>query len=49
MSFDMELYFCVKTHKEWFLCRLLKTSSDKASHFLFISPSAEQSSIINNG
>ena len=47
MSLDMELYFCVKTHKEWFLCRPLKASSDKASRFLFISPSAEQSSIMN--
>ena len=32
MSLDMELYFCVKTHKEWFQCRPLKASSDKASH-----------------
>ena len=48
ISLDTELYFCIKTHKEWFLCRLLKASSDKASRFLFISPSAEQSLIINN-
>ena len=47
-SLDMELYFCVNTHKERFLCRPLKASSDKASRFLFISLSAEQSSIINN-
>ena len=47
-SLDMELYFCVKTHKEWFLCGPLKASSDKASRSLLISPSAEQSSIINN-
>ena len=47
-SLDTELYFCVKTHKEWFLCRPLKASSDKASRFLFISSSAEQSSIMNN-
>ena len=31
-----------------FLCRPLKASSDKASCFLFISPSAEQSLIMNN-
>ena len=44
------VYFCVKTHKEWCLdlCQPLKASSDKASRFLFISPSAEQSWIINN-
>ena len=48
MSLDTELYFCVKTHKEWFLCQPLKASSDRASRFLFISPSAEQSSIMNN-
>ena len=48
MSFDTELYFCVKTHKEWLLCRLLRASSDKASRFLFISTSAEQSLIMNN-
>ena len=47
-SLDTELCFCVKTHKEWFLCRPLKASSDKVSRFLFISPSAEHSSIINN-
>ena len=47
-SLDTELYFCVSTHKEWFLCRPLKASSDRASHFIFISPSAEQSSMINN-
>ena len=47
-SLDTLLYFCVKTHKDWFLCRPLKASFDKASRFLFISPSAEQSSIINN-
>ena len=43
MPLDIELYYCVKTHKE---CRLLKVSSDKASRFLFISPSAEQSLMI---
>ena len=47
-SLDTLLYFCVSTHKEWFLCRPLKASSDRASRFLFISPSAEQSSITNN-
>ena len=47
-SLDTKLYFCVKTHKEWFLWWPLKASSDRASRFLFISPSAEQSSIINN-
>ena len=47
-SLDTELYFCVKTHREWFLCRPLKASSDKASLFLFIPHSAEQSSIMNN-
>ena len=47
-SLDTELYFCVKTHEEWFLCRPLKASSDRASRFLFISPSAQQSSMINN-
>ena len=47
-SLDTELYFCVKTYKEWFLCLPLKASSDRASRFLFISPSAEQSSIMNN-
>ena len=48
ISLDTELYFCVSTYKEWFLCHPLKASSDKASRFLFISPSAEQSSIVNN-
>ena len=47
-SLDTELYFCVSTHKEWFLCLPLKDSSDRASRFLFISPSAEQSLMINN-
>ena len=47
-SLDTELYFCVNTHKEWFLCQPLNAGSDKASRFLFISPSAEQSSIMNN-
>ena len=47
-SFDTELYFCISTHRKWFLSRPLKASSDKASHFLFILPSAEQSSIMNN-
>ena len=31
-----------------FLCRPLKARSQKASRFLFISPSPEQSSIMNN-
>ena len=47
-SLDTELYFCIKTHKELFLWRLLKANSDRASRFLFISPSAEQSPIMNN-
>ena len=47
-SSDTDLYFCVKTHKEWFLCRPLKANSDNASPFLSISPTAEQSSVINN-
>ena len=47
-SLDTELYFCIKTHKEWFLWRPLKANSDRASRFLFISPSAEQSSIMNS-
>ena len=47
-SLDTELYFYVKTHKEWFLWRPLKANSDRASRFLFISLSAEQSSIMNS-
>ena len=47
-SLDTEFYFCIKTHKEWFLWRPLKANSDRASRFLFISPSAEQSSIMNS-
>ena len=47
-SLDTELYFCISTHRERFLCLPLNASSDKASRFLFISPSAEQSSIMNN-
>ena len=35
-SMDTELYFCVKNHKEWFLCRPLKASSNKASRFFLI-------------
>ena len=45
---DTELYFCVKIHKELFLWCPGKASSDKASGFLCISPSAEPSSIMNN-
>ena len=48
MSLDTLLHFCVSTHNEWFLRGPLKASSDKASRFLFISPSAEQSSMIQN-
>ena len=47
-SLDTELYFCVETHKEWFLCRPLKANSDKAFHILFIWSLALQSSIMNN-
>ena len=47
-SLDTKLYFCVKTQRECCLCHPEKASSDRASRFLFISPSAEQSSIINN-
>ena len=47
-SLDKELHFCIKTDKEWLLYQLLKESSDRASRFVFISSSAEQSSIMNN-